>query len=92
MKSVPRSRIAVGTSASGGQVGLVAIATWFETRRARAMSIMTVGGGVAGTLVVGVAALVEALGWRGALRALAGLIVVLGGLAALNVRSRPPGP
>ncbi len=83
--------IAVGTSASGGQVGLVAIATWFETRRARAMSIMTVGGGVAGTLVVGVAALVEALGWRGALRALAGLIVVLGGLAALNVRSRPSG-
>lgn len=83
--------IAVGTSAAGGQVGLVAIATWFETRRARAMSIMTVGGGIAGTLVVGVAALVEALGWRGALRALAGLIVVFGGLAALNVRSRPLG-
>ncbi|MCC6236780.1 MAG: MFS transporter [Dehalococcoidia bacterium] len=83
--------IAVGTSAAGGQVGLVAIATWFETRRARAMSIMTVGGGIAGTLVVGVAALVEALGWRGALRALAALIVVIGGLAAVNVRSRPPG-
>lgn len=81
--------IAVGTSASGGQVGLVAIATWFEARRARAMSIMTLGGGIAGTMVVGVAALVESLGWRGALRALALLIVVVGGLAALNVRSRP---
>ncbi|MFN8638918.1 MAG: MFS transporter [Dehalococcoidia bacterium] len=81
--------IAVGTSASGGQVGLVAIATWFEAKRARAMSIMTVGGGIAGTMVVGVAALVESLGWRGALRALALLIVVLGGLAAANVRSRP---
>jgi MFS family permease len=81
--------IAVGTSASGGQGGLVAIATWFEERRARAMSVMTVGGGVAGLLVVGVAALVEALGWRGALRALAFMIVVVGGLAALNVRSRP---
>ncbi|MSP21775.1 MAG: MFS transporter [Dehalococcoidia bacterium] len=81
--------IAVGTSASGGQVGLVAIATWFEERRARAMSVMTVGGGIAGLLVVGVAALVESLGWRGALQALAAMIVVVGGLAALNVRSRP---
>ena len=83
--------IAVGTSASGGQVGLVAIATWFEERRARAMSVMTVGGGIAGLLVVGVAALVESLGWRGALRTLALMILVVGGLAALNVRSRPAG-
>jgi MFS family permease len=81
--------IAVGTSASGGQVGLVAIATWFEERRARAMSVMTVGGGIAGLLVVGVAALVEWLGWRGALQVLAAMVLVVGGLAALNVRSRP---
>jgi MFS family permease len=81
--------IALGTSASGGQVGLVAIATWFEERRARAMGVMTVGGGIAGLLVVGVAALVEWLGWRGALQALAAMVFVVGGLAAMNVRSRP---
>ena len=81
--------IAVGTSASGGQVGLVAIATWFEERRARAMSVMTVGGGIAGLLVVGVAALVEWLGWRGALQVLAAMVLVVGGIAAMNVRSRP---
>ncbi|MEX2032845.1 MAG: MFS transporter, partial [Dehalococcoidia bacterium] len=44
--------IACGTSAAGGQVGLAAIATWFETKRALAMSFMTVGGGLGGLLVV----------------------------------------
>src|SRR5690606_25214572 len=44
--------IAFGSSAAGGQVGLAAIATWFETRRAAAMSIMTLGGGLGGLLVV----------------------------------------
>lgn len=83
--------VAVGTSASGGQVGLVAIATWFETRRARAMSVMTIGGGVAGMLVVVVAWLVEELGWRAALRVLAVVLVTVGGLAALNIRARPAG-
>lgn len=82
--------IAVGTSGAGGQVGLVAIATWFETRRARAMSFMTIGGGVAGLFVVFVAFLVESLGWRGALRALAAILLVAGSLAAVNVRARPP--
>ncbi|MEZ4503178.1 MAG: MFS transporter [Dehalococcoidia bacterium] len=81
--------IAIGTSSAGGQVGLVAIATWFEARRARAMSFMTIGGGVAGIFVVFVALLVEALGWRGALRTMAGVIIVVGTLAALNVRARP---
>lgn len=81
--------IALGTSAAGGQVGLVAIATWFEARRARAMSLMTLGGGVGGLFVVFVAYLVEALGWRGALRALALIVLVFGSLAGVNVRSRP---
>lgn len=83
--------IALGTSSAGGQVGLAAIATWFRVRRARAMSFMTLGGGLGGVLVVGVAALVDELGWRWALRILALGMVTLGMAAALNVRARPPG-
>jgi MFS family permease len=83
--------IALGTSSAGGQVGLAAIATWFRDRRSRAMSFMTLGGGLGGVLVVGVAWLVEEFGWRSALRLLALAMVTLGLLAATNVRSRPRG-
>jgi len=83
--------IAVGTSSAGGQVGLAATATWFERRRGRAMSVMTLGGGIAGTLVIGVAWLVDLAGWRGALRII-GIVVLLVGLPiGLNVRNRPAG-
>ena len=82
--------IALGGSASGGGSGIVAIATWFERRRALAMSLMTVGGGIGGVLVVGIAALVEAFGWRGALRLLALAMLTIGPLMAIDVRSRPP--
>lgn len=81
--------IALGTSSAGGQVGLAAIATWFEVRRARAMSFMTVGGGLGGLLVVVIAWLVEVTGWRDALRILALFMVTVGTLIALNIRSRP---
>ena len=83
--------IAIGTSSAGGQVGLVATATWFEERRARAMSLVTIGGGIAGVFVIFVAFLVESLGWRGALRLLAVIMMVFGSLAAANVRARPRG-
>jgi MFS family permease len=83
--------IAIGTSSAGGQVGLAAIATWFRARRARAMSIMTLGGGLGGVLVVGVAWLVDAFGWRWALRVLALVMVTLGMAGAVNVRARPAG-
>ncbi|MSQ30009.1 MAG: MFS transporter [Dehalococcoidia bacterium] len=83
--------IAIGSSAAGGSVGLVAISTWFEARRAFAMSIMTVGGGIGGLLVVGIAALVEEFGWRGALRALAAIMVTVGVAFAVNIRTRPEG-
>ena len=83
--------IAVGTSSAGGQVSLAAIATWFRVRRARAMSLMTLGGGMGGVLVVGVAWLVEGLGWRWALRVMALAMLTLGLFAATNVRARPRG-
>ncbi len=81
--------IAVGSSAAGGQVGLVAVATWFEQRRARAMSFMTIGGGLGGLLVVGIAALVELLGWRVALQVIGAFMASAGIFVALNIRARP---
>jgi MFS family permease len=81
--------IALGVSASGGPVGMVATATWFERRRARALSYLTIGGGVAGLGVPVVAWLVEAAGWRDALRVLALAILVVGLFASANVRGRP---
>jgi MFS family permease len=83
--------IALGVSASGGPVGMVAAATWFEQRRARAISFLTVGGGVAGLAVPIVAWLVESAGWRDALRLLAVVIVLVGLFVTANVRSRPAG-
>jgi MFS family permease len=81
--------IAFGVSACGGPVGMVATATWFERKRSRALSFMTVGGGISGLFVVVIAWLVEQLGWRDALRVMGLLIVLVGSFVALNVRSRP---
>jgi MFS family permease len=82
--------VALGSSAAGGQVGLTAIATWFRERRAFAMSVMTLGGGLGGVFVVVVAALVEALGWRWALRVLAAFMLLVGLVVGSNIRARPP--
>ena len=70
--------IALGTTAAGGQVGQSAIATWFRRRRARAMSFMTVGAGLGGTMVVVFAYMVDELGWRTALRIIAVVVLVVG--------------
>src|SRR5690606_913200 len=78
---------AIGTSAAGGAVGFAAIATWFERRRSTAMSLMAVGGGLGGLLVLFVAMAIEEFGWRSALRLFALLMVVPGALIAANVRS-----
>ena len=81
--------IAIGSSACGGQAGLAAIATWFDRRRALAMSISTLGGGVAGILVVGIAWLVEEFGWRIALRVLVVGMLLVGVTFSAQIRSRP---
>ncbi|RJQ07200.1 MAG: MFS transporter [Dehalococcoidia bacterium] len=80
-----------GVSGAGSQVGLAATATWFERRRARAMSIMTLGGGVGGLVAIAMAALVEEFGWRSALRILTAAMLAGGlGISTLT-RSRPDG-
>ena len=81
--------IAIGASGAGGQAGLAAIATWFDRRRALAMSLSTLGGGVAGLLVVGMAWLVEEFGWRAALRVLVAGMLVIGVVFGWQIRTRP---
>ncbi len=83
--------IALGSSSAGGQVGLTAISTWFRQRRAFAMSLMTLGGGLGGIFVVLIGLLVDAAGWRWALRVLAAVMLVVGLVVGSNVRSRPAG-
>ncbi len=82
---------AAGIGAAGGQVGMTATATWFRVRRTRALALMSIGGGLAGVLVVAIAVLVEALGWRGSLRVMAVFYFVVTAFAASNVRTRPLG-
>ena len=81
--------IAIGSSTSGGQVIMVSTVTWFERRRTVALSVATAGGALGGMLVWAVAALVEGLGWRGALRVIALVVLIVGMLAGSNVRTRP---
>ena len=81
--------IAIGLSACGGQTGIAAIATWFDRRRALAMSISTLGGGLAGVMVIGLAWLVEEFGWRAALRCLLLGMMTIGIGFGSQVRMRP---
>lgn len=81
--------IAFGVSASGGPVGMVAAATWFDRKRSQAISYLTVGGGIAGFGVPVVAWLVETYGWRDSLRILAATILLVGLFVTTNIRSRP---
>ena len=59
--------IAVGMSATGGPVALTAAAHWFERQRGRAMALLTAGVGASGVMVVVLATLISAFGWREAL-------------------------
>lgn len=81
--------IALGMASCGGLVGQVAIANWFERKRGRAMAFLTVGAGTSGIMVMILAWLISALGWRGALATLAVVIWAVGIPAAMVVRWRP---
>lgn len=59
--------IAVGLGATGGSVAYTAIAHWFVKKRGRATSFVTLGGGASGVMVMVLAGLIAAFGWRTAL-------------------------
>lgn len=81
--------LAVGNTASGGQVGQYATATWFRAKRALAMALMTFGGAVGGALVFFVAIAVDAFGWRPTLRGMALVLVIVALTVGRRVRKRP---
>jgi sugar phosphate permease len=81
--------IAIGMSATGGPVGMVAIAHWFRKRRGRALAVMTVGAGASGVMVLVLAALISAFGWRDALVIMAVVQLVVCLPLAMSIRNRP---
>ncbi len=81
--------IALGMSATGGPVGMVAIAHWFKKRRGRALALMTVGAGTSGIMVLVIEALVSSFGWRDALVIIGVTQLVVCFPLAMSVRNRP---
>ncbi len=81
--------IAFGISAASGPVGTVAATTWFEKRRARALSFLSVGGAGAGMMALPVAWLVDEVGWRLALRITAVIVFLIGCTLGPSIRLRP---
>jgi MFS family permease len=71
-------------------VAFTVVAVWFRQQRSRAMLIITLVAGLASTIFIPLATLLnETLGWRMALRILALLLAVTIPLHALVLRRRP---
>lgn len=81
--------IALGMSSCGAPLAMVAITHWFRRRRGRALAVMFVVAGTSGIMVVVLAYLISALGWRGALVAIAIVQVMVALPLALSIRNRP---
>ncbi len=83
---------ALGYVCGGPLPNQVLLSRWFDAGRGKAMGIAYLGIGIGGALVPLVAhALTQQLGWRGALRTLGLLMIVIALPAALFVRE-PPRP
>jgi sugar phosphate permease len=81
---------ALGYVCGGPLPNQVMLSGWFTTARGRAMGIAYLGIGVGGALVPLVAyALTQALGWRGALRALGLAMIAIAFPVAFFVREPP---
>lgn len=81
--------IALGISATGGPVGMVAIAHWFKKRRGRALAMMTVGAGTSGVMVLVLEGLISGFGWRSALVIMGVTQLAVCMPLAMSVRNRP---
>jgi sugar phosphate permease len=81
--------LAFGAQMSGFFPVTVAIVNWFERKRARALSTMSIGFGLGGVLVPVVAYSLETFGWRTTAFA-SGILVILAGLPLSQImRHRP---
>ena len=82
---------ALGYVCGGPLPNQVLLSRWFDRARGRAMGIAYLGIGVGGAIVPMLAfALTQSLGWRGALRALGVIMVVVALPAAFFVREPAP--
>ena len=81
--------IAIGMSATGGSFGNVAIAHWFHRRRGRALGLMTLGGGISGTMVIVFAFLISSFGWRDAIVIVGVTQLLVATPLAFSIRNRP---
>jgi sugar phosphate permease len=82
---------AVGYVLGGPLPSQVLLSRWFDKSRGKAMGIAYLGIGIGGALVPQIAnALTQTMGWRGALRAIGVLIIVIALPAAIFVREAPP--
>lgn len=81
--------IALGMSATGGPVGMVAIAHWFKKRRGRALALMTAGAGTSGVMVLVLEGLISGFGWRSALVIMGVTQFVVCMPLAMSIRNRP---
>lgn len=81
--------LAVGFSFTAYFPLTVALVNWFERKRARALSTMSLGFGVSGLLVPAVALSVEHFGWRPTALASGISLIVLGLPLAQVMRRRP---
>ncbi len=81
--------IAIGMSATGGPVAMVAISHWFTRRRGRALSYMTAGAGTSGVMVLVLELLISSFGWRDALVIMAVTQLVVCFPLAMSIRNNP---
>ncbi len=81
----------VGAHASGVSVFVAATARWFIRQRARAIGLVTLGGGFGGVVVTPLVALaVENLGWRAAALLIGAGFLLLGVPVGLMIRPGRP--
>ena len=83
------SILAVGQSLGGLNSFTLAIMTWFNKKRGRAMGMLHTGNGFAYFMVLILAAMISAFGWRETLLISAAVIFAFGIPLALVIRPRP---
>ena len=81
--------VAAGVGLASMLVMDVAIAHWFSKKRSRALSIIYIGNGVGGLLVVLLALLVDSFGWRVTLTLVGTAFWVIGIPLSLLIRHKP---
>lgn len=81
--------MSLGMSLGAGTAYPAALMNWFERKRGRAMGVMNTGNAAGWIVVLLVALLIDAFGWRTTAAMAAGAVFVVGMSMALVIRDRP---